>query len=583
MPRMSTAVKQTATYPLSQALRHIKRSSLADRNHIISPELCDDTIQRLAHSLKDYAGCDVIDINPGVSLWSSKIHQLLKPRRHILVEPHADAYDQSLRPLVDAEGSKYTLADFKHGHGNGWSLRNYVANGLLPEQAQRHGSSSPDRNTTLLVIANMSRQPRPSGPNRTSMRSTCDSHFKALEHARALAMGSGFHTNGPVRMLMWLSDNEKTTLVPRSIFHRKRLSIYCELFGHVEEVVGDVLGPHAIRREATLEMQSCILAAERMERHQIYVPTDRLDSLPKRLRVEGLQAVKESSESSSSAIHGERDWHKELNDLRRRFEDGTYSQFLGGPPGYDLKRRPGKTAALTPEYKEFRRLQRTETNQRNKKSKVDEVLMTDAEVRAKHLAIATIEPINTEERDRQSEELNRLITKYRKQLDSLSEKELKQVHFFADDRAAWSGESSLLQWDHRSAEPIIPRADEFHHAKPLALLDFQPRRTTAHNLTGVQQQYLDAMLLTFFTAPGNSVVNALDTLAPGAAHALLPNAPSLRDPRKRGRRDLDQLRVRALTPLMLQELAIAFDSWLFKPSLGEMSRTIPWVDRSEDI
>lgn len=538
----------------------------------------DDTIQRLAPSLKDYAGCDIIDINPGAGLWSSKIHEFLKPRRHILVEPHSNVYGQLLRPLVDVAGSRYTLADSNASDVDHWSLRDYVANGLLPEQAQSQGTNKTRRNTTLLVIANMSKKPRGRAVSEGYMARTSDSHYKALEYVRALETGSGFHSNGPVRMLMWLSDHEKTCLVPRTTCNRRRISTYFELFGHVEEVVGDVLGSHAIRREASLDLLSCILTAERMKDNQTPIAMDRLDTLPRRLRVDGIQAVSQSSEFSTSAIHGERDWHKDLNDLQKGFDNGTYSQFVGGPPGYDMKKRKISGNALSPEFERFRSLRKTETDQRRKKLALEEVLAIDVEIRAKHLAIVQNESIGTEEWHQESCELDQLLLEYGKVLDSLSDRKVKQVHFFADDRAAWSGDSSLLRWDHRTAEPIIPNADEFHHAKPLALLDFQPRTAPALELTSIQQQYFDAILLTFFTSPGLSVVNALDSMAPGAAHALLPNAPSLQDPRLMGRRDLDRLRVRSLTPLMLQELAIALDRWPFKPTLGELSRTVPWVD-----
>jgi transcription factor 1 len=65
-------------------------------------------------------------------------------------------------------------------------------------------------------------------------------------------------------------------------------------------------------------------------------------------------------------------------------------------------------------------------------------------------------------------------------------------------------------------------------------------------------------------------VRGLDTLAPGAADDIVPLAPSLRDPKKGGRRNLEQLRVRMLTAEMIEELVVAWENWPFKPSMGEL-------------
>ncbi|MCJ1432476.1 hypothetical protein MMC27_001833 [Xylographa pallens] len=571
MQRAPAVLKQVVKYPLAQRLNENKklvqlyRGGSPERVQIVSPELCDDVLVRLESTLKDYVGCDIIDINPGACLWSTKVHERLKPRRHILVEPLHNAYNQFLRPLVEKAGSRYALAD-TDSLWDRWNLGDYLEKDLLPEQAHLAEPElrSHDGNTTLLILANMS-QNRRTHSDRIVAHKSSDSQFKALEFVRALETRSGFHSKGPVRMLMWMSDPDKINFLPRTTSSRRRLSVYNELFCDVEEIVGDVLGPHTTRRESYIDLQSALLTAERMREENIVVPMKRMDALPRKLRSEGLDAVIQSTRYNDGAMHGERTWHKELHDLREGFANGSYSQFVGGPPGFDEKKRKSGDMGISPEFKKFQLLVRTEKDQRNKKTVVDQILMEDAHIRAKQLALVSHHHLDDVSRQKAIQELDELNGRYTKLLARQTDVRINSVHFFADDRVAWSGDSSLLLWDHRNAEPIVAQADEFYTSKALALLDFRPKASSTNSLTAVQQKYLDDILLSFFVTPGFSIAAALDAMAPGAAEAIIPKARSLRDPRRGGRMDLDHLRVRVLTPEMLQEIAVAWDGWLFKP------------------
>ncbi|MCJ1402882.1 hypothetical protein MMC11_006103 [Xylographa trunciseda] len=576
MQRVPAALQKLPKSSLINQLSEIRKESYAQRIQIISPELCDDALIRLESTLKDYVGCDIIDINPGACLWSTKVHERLKPRRHILVEPLPNVYDRFIRPLVDAPGSRYALADLNIPLDK-WNLGDYIAKDLLPEQAHVEdlGVDSPDGNTTLLVLANMSRNTRAS-IIKGNIRKTIDSHYRVFEYVRALEARSGFHSKGPVRMLMWMLDQEKVSILPRTIASRRRLSVCNELSCDVEEIVGGTVGPHVSRREAYIDLQSSLLTAERMKKSGVVVPVNRMDELPRKLRSDGIDAVIQSTRHSNSATRGNRTWHKELDDLRKGFADGSYSQFVGGLPGYEEKKRKNEGKAVSPEYRKMQRLNSIEKSQRKDKAAVDDILINDAQIRALQLAITSDE--HMDDKAHKMQELDELVDRYRKLLARQNDTRLNAIHFFADDRVAWSGDSSLLMWDHRTAEPIVAQADEFYEPKTLALLDFRPKVSSLQSLTIVQQRYLDEIVLSLFTRAAVSIVPALDSMAPGAADAIIPNAPSLRDPRRGGRMDLDQLRARVLTPEMLREIAVAWDGWLFKPTLAEMSRYIPQVD-----
>ncbi|KAF4535259.1 S-adenosyl-l-methionine-dependent methyltransferase [Lasiodiplodia theobromae] len=102
------SASRAAILPLARQLaqRDRRKGATATRADIVSPALCDDILSYIGPSLEKYKNCDIVDVNPGAGLWSSKIHDFLKPRRHLLLEVD-DFYTPCLQPLLDAPGSKY--------------------------------------------------------------------------------------------------------------------------------------------------------------------------------------------------------------------------------------------------------------------------------------------------------------------------------------------------------------------------------------------------------------------------------------------------------------------------------------------
>ena len=592
MPRLPVVLNtQTIGNTILQQSRSFKTPAHSDRIHVISPKLCgqslilppgvfsdcldlDDAIRRLAPSLEVYKGCDIIDINPGVCIWSSKLHNFLQPRRHILVEPQAKVYKQWLQPLLDGPGSRYRSAKFDTGKKY-WNLHNYVAKGLLPDQEvlAAPDSAHTNNNPTLLILANMGRYSKVMG-NRPSLSKTADSHYQILEYVRSLESMTGFHSKGVVRMLMWMPDDEKIPILPRTTFYRRRLSVYGELSCHIEEIIGGVFAPHGARREADIDLQSCECTADRMTRSSVQIPAERLDEMPRLLREIGPEALMERAKHSAGTVHGQRDWHHELHELRQAFADKNFSQRIAGSAGQGDKRRAMEELKMNPEYQRFVSLQKTEKAQRSTKALIDRLLRHENEIRAEYLAIWQETSLDSLSRDKRLQGLDNRIEHYKELLGHQRKSQLSRIASFTDDRAAWNTDPPLLLWDQRTAEPIIAQSEEFRHPRPLALLDFRPKPILPFCLTATQRKYLDVMLLVIFTSPGNSIGAALDTMAPGAAAALIPHAPSLVDPCRGGRRDLDQLRVRRLTTEMLRELAVAWENWSFRPALTDLSRIV---------
>lgn len=472
---------------------------------------------------------------------------------------------------MDASGTRYCLAPFSNKEF-AWDIRNYLEAGLLPEHEEEAAAPAGlNGKRKLLIVANFSRHRRGRSKGLVPGKKL-ESQRVAFEYLSTLEKESGLHSNGAARMLFWILDQEKSNILPRTTYFRRRSSVLSERVCHVEEITGGTPLSYTARREANLDFESCIATAKRMKSQGILIPPSRLDEMPRRLQEDEEVARTEASISSEAALYGEREWQQDLHKLRMAFDSGQYSQFVGGPSGWEPFRRVSRNRRLTPEYKQFKALLVTDHDIRRKKAAVDKIVVQDEEIRRTDLAIAQDRNLNNMQRLARLRTLDDLIAQYRELLNVQSASRLTQTQFFADDRAAWKRDHPLLMWDQRTAEPIIARADEFHRTRTLALLDFEPRSSSPSPLTDSQESYCDAMLLSIFVTPGHSVVAALNGIAPGAAEALIPQAPSLQDPRRGGRRDVDHLRVRLLTLEMIRELAVALEQWKFKPTLGELLR-----------
>jgi len=62
----------------------------------------------------------------------------------------------------------------------------------------------------------------------------------------------------------------------------------------------------------------------------------------------------------------------------------------------------------------------------------------------------------------------------------------------------------------------------------------------------------------------DTIEGALNSMAHGAADALIPQCPSLTDPAKGGHKHLEHVTIRLLTHEQLKELDEAWNRWPFK-------------------
>ena len=477
------------------------------------------------------------------------------------MEPKQNVYLPFLQPLLDTPGSRYRLKDWPNSQI--WQPNRYVEEGLLHD-AEGHGGPPPTTevpNNSILIIANLAGQRnKVAGEPRAAM----SAHLKAIDFSHAVRHQSGFQSYGPARMLMWLSDEDKRPLLPRTVGYRGKLSIYMEASLNLEEIVGF---PHAsdakIRREDALNIQSSRQVAKRMQEKNINLPLHR-------------QARPEDRISDLSEVS--RYWHRELQDLEEGFQSGKFKQYVEGPAAESIdgdmpRARSGKAkkrdlVTLTREYKRMMTLRYVANGQNVTIDRINTMLKTQEKIDEMDLEIHR-DNIKAEDQEEIVKAMTSRIQNFKDELETLTAKQQTGLFFLDDDRRAFAMDPPLLMWDRRNAEPLSANEDEFYAPGEMALLDFQPKSTNRFPMTSEQSFYFDLISTSLFAPAGKTTLKHLKTIAPGAYEALVPQVPAIRDPRKGGRYDIESVRVRAVTPEMIHGLAVAWDKWVFKPPIED--------------
>ena len=357
---------------------------------------------------------------------------------------------------------------------------------------------------------------------------------------------------------MWLSNEEKRPLLPRTVGHRGKLSVFLESNFHLEEIVGFPHGSDSkIHREDALDIESSKRVAKRMQEGDIKIPPHR----------QGRPGDKRSDLSEVS-----RPWHKELQELEEGFQAGEFSQYVERPAaklddGHVPGAQGGK-AKRSSKYKRMMTLRYVANGQNATIDKVNSILKSQEKIDKMDLDLHR-ENIEPSEQGEIIKALESSIQDFKNERETLTATQLKKLSFLYDDRRAFAMDPPLLIWERRKAEPLIAEEDEFYSPGQISLLDFQPKRTDEIPMTSDQSIYFDMISTCLFAPKSQATPKHLKTIAPGAFEALLPQVPAIRDPRKGGRHDVESVRVRTMTPEMIHGLAVAWDKWMFKPPIED--------------
>lgn len=253
-------------------------------------------------------------------MFSRKLHKYLKPRSHILVEPIHDFHQPFLQSLVDTPGSKYHLRDWQFS--DAVELSTYLKDGLLAESGHGAAVAQGDApNHSILILVNMAR----GKATRARTVGKFNSHYRILSFMNALRHRTGLHSHGPVRMLLWLDDKEKKSLLPQTVSTRKKISLQLETYCHVEEIVGGGSWGQQYR-DTALDLQSGAAVAKRIRDRGIVIPGHRQDELQRQI---GQPMITMNHRNQAFSTVTGREWQKELQQLQAAFDRGEFSQQEG--------------------------------------------------------------------------------------------------------------------------------------------------------------------------------------------------------------------------------------------------------------
>lgn len=523
-------------------------------------------MERLKPSLQKHIGCDIVDMNPGAGVFSSKLHDVLSPRTHVLLEPDTRLYEKEcLRPLLDATGSTYKLLPET---GMLWdNIRKAFSKEFLPHQ-EILSKDDPRRfqpNHTLLFVANVGYTvPKKFGriPNFTKLFM-----HQLLEHIRSRAF---FQQYGLVRMLLWVADNEKGHILPRTIMKRMNFSVDAEIScSSIFEVAGTDSSASIRKRALADDLESTVSVIRRMEASKTPSFKDRQSWIEIECR-KNLQC-----KPKDVVTPPKRDFYVELESMESRYAAGAFSKFVDDintplearTPASERAKGTASPSFQTAEYLRLCYLRNRVNKEAKRSSSIDHLVSEWESIVKSRDEISKMEP---DVAVAAQKSLERRQETWQYEFDHKSDNDQAMFWTVYDDRMTMRQTPSLLMWDRREAEPIITKEMDFVPARPLALLDFHPQPPWPVLRRRGQLETFSSIQALLWMVPTHSVKKALKSIAHGAYDWIVTECPSLIDPAKGGARDLDDLKVRCLTQQHLKELMESWDRWPFRPSAAEL-------------
>jgi transcription factor 1 len=428
----------------------------------------DQIVQRVAPYLRQNTPVDILDLWPGNGLWSSKINDFLRPRRHVLVEPDIDIWGEFLHPLAESKPCYkllpmdiYPIPGLSHEKVD-WGA---LVKETFPEQcAPSHSSARLPQNDTLLVLANP--------PQAASKKDHMTPGRWWIKFLETCLQKQELHSYGSVRIIAQLPHTEISTILPRSIAERKRSGLLTETLAlHCVELAGpDLPEPQQTWRDWGETVANRARVAERAAAQGIHTPSDR--QLPP------LQCVPPTPERVSNGRVYKNQKEAQPYTPRRLLE--SHKPLLSDITNGDLasKERADKRATLLKARSAAigkLEIENTVAHYRqvfaNRQLEIDEL--------TRNFARAAADVDETPERLKSLE--TDIVS-----LQSIQTAEIAGVHFMKkrfydkviDDarNVALSNnfDNSVLLWERRPFEPLyIPSPDVFPHDYPRSMIYFE--------------------------------------------------------------------------------------------------------------
>ncbi|KAJ5639359.1 uncharacterized protein N7484_007221 [Penicillium longicatenatum] len=518
----------SARFPITQGLREIfaKRASRnkAASAGYVSEKLCDDMIHRLSPYLKRNAPVDILDLWPGCGLWSSKMNDFLRPRRHILVEPNMKLFGSHLKELAKSKPC-YKLASGEI-YGTNW---NAVYEKYLPEQIRPMDvvPGTLPKNDTLLVLA--------SPPVTESKKNHLTPARWWASVMEDCMNQTGLHAYGSVRILAGLSVAELQVVLPRSIHERRRPAMLTESVAlhNFEIASGYEIEPwHTLKTWDSIQRNN-ERVAERSAAQGVITPPGR-EPLPLQLAPESPVPGKGGPKAKKEVPYHPR----ARSEGHHRFEKAIRR-------GENLSKTKSVSAKEEAEIKKEARTARAALNFDNRCSWARAEISKDISAideRSRDLSRAAADPNATaaslEEIDRDIETRKSAVSQKMADLHfRLTRGWERSLDDMRNEACSNNLDDSVLLWDRRPFEPMLIESDEvfprFHQT--LVYFEADEHAISAQKLSKVppkdresMMQLFEAMTLSFSSGNHISIAELADRFFPGqAANDVVKTIPSL--------------------------------------------------------
>ncbi|KJX93393.1 hypothetical protein TI39_contig4323g00002 [Zymoseptoria brevis] len=566
---------------------------------IVSESLCDDVLQYLAPSLKPYQGCTVIDVNPGACLWSAKLHNFLEPKRHILMEPDERYVETFIKPLLDRPNSKYFHTTLTGAHNTGIFLTNF--NKLLEDERLFSPRPNPayddpklrQIDTSVLLTGNLVRRfARDKGMWAHRANHTDDSNAILLVQALTALSNDALHKYGLVRQLWWVPEKAKTSVIAYNQTFRSKLTAVLDLASDITEVAGikpavdferwgSVLKPGGIRsRSSAVANAGHVQVKQRMHEAGIKIPKGRKivpainTKLPRDFEMKDPYIIVHHTESELNKAIDELEAHVDaiasMPDLQICIIKGK-KKTSGLEHFIDALHYP-QSIPIAAEVQSTRSSGTLMPKEGVTASTQRRAMYIDAMMRIVNLETHAVVLREEKQTD---------ITNIAARLFNLDKAVQNIFHTIKighsglySDQSAFFASPQSLKYDRRPFEPLQANPTEFFPESSVALLDVVPS-TIDLDVSGLADRQEVSKLMhelakLLFLYRITSIPYALDKIAPNAAQDLIPQAPSITDPRQGGRLNPEHVMVRSMTDKMLEELVKAWFEWPFKPDRFEL-------------
>lgn len=473
----------------------------------------------------------------------------MKPRRHILVEPERQLYSPFIEPLLSSLHSTYQHAA---------SLAEVLdpETGLLhASQEDHHTDVASQLNTSLLIVANLTKKSSSGRKDDSNYAGAIGKHMlhtfynSMFHHAQ-----ESIHRYGRVRMLAWLPDEDKASLLPRTVASRGKQAVQWDLVANISEVAGGSSYQESVlsaRRHSELDTESERLVMQRTPYDAVRDASSRQP--PPTKPVPASFSLDEAGLAAMRGSPNRAQWTDELVDLEERYKGGEFA----------TKSKQGKRLRL---------LRTRRVTAYNSHQRAMDIVQRQRLLDRSELVPSMFDP----PRDIPSGGLTpreEFAANLRTERRKLKREDLLFVDKCIDDQRAFDHVPPVLAWDRREVEPLWAEKNEFYPTKPLALLDFQPRSAVQWSRLDTPEKKLcfDYVTSTLIQQPGRSIIQGLEQMAHDGLVQFLEKVPSLRDPQRGGKLDLDDFRVRSIPVELFVDLALAWETWPFRPEVSTAS------------